>query len=60
MKARLKADMKVVLDLDPHCGTKITRNKDGSVKFETPAYVDKSTGIWYSHREIQWVEYYGG
>ena len=60
MKAILKADRKVIVDLDPRCGTKVSHGKDGSVKFETPAYVDKATGIYYSHREIEWVEYYGG
>ena len=60
MKAILKSDRKVILDLDPRYGTKISQGKDGSVKFETPAYVDKATGIYYSHKEIEWVEYYGG
>ena len=60
MKAILKSDRKVILDLDPRYGTKISQSKDGSVKFEIPAYVDKATGTYYSHNEIEWLEYQGG
>lgn len=60
MKAILKADREVVLDLDPQPRMQINFREDGGIEGYAYSYVDKITGAFYKNTEIEWLEYQGG
>ena len=60
MKAVLKTDREVVLDLDPRPRAQINFREDGGIESYAYAYVDKITGTFYRDTEIEWLEYQGG
>jgi hypothetical protein len=60
MKAILKSNRKVIVDVMPHPTIRIIPREDGGVECYMPAYFDKSSKIYYRPDELDFVEYYGG
>ena len=60
MKAILKENRKVIVDVMPYPVIRAVQREDGGFECYTPAYWDKNTGIYYRPYELEFIEYYGG
>ena len=60
MKAVLKSNRKVIVDVDPNFTNHVIQRDDGSFEFRMGSLLDETTGIYYRIKELDFVEYYGG
>ena len=60
MKAILKNNRKVIVDVDPNFTTHVIQRDDGSFEFRMDSFLDETTGIYYQIKELDFIEYYGG